>query len=250
MPLIYVFASSNMEARPVLALARRNVIARQGRPTMVEVGENRFTVIVTGMGAGNARTHADRLLNADGARGVTEKPDASLVIGFCGGLTEAMYGGRVVAYTECLSAEKEPPLPCSPGLTSSVIESLQKGGITCDRVVGVTSPRIACNRSEKLPLARAGASVVDMETYQVLSAAQRASVPAAVLRVVVDPLDTNIPNFNSALDVNGGLAAGKAFWIALRSPFETGRLLAASKRAIDRLAPAIKLVLESNCFSI
>jgi nucleoside phosphorylase len=249
MSLVYVFASSKMEAQPVLALAPKNVPAQPGRAVMVEVGENRFVVIVTGMGAGNARINADEALAADGARPTTRKPDAILIIGLCGGLTEAMREERIVAYTECLSADKSPPLHCSPALTSAIIEALQKQQIACDRVTGITSPRIASNKGEKLALARLGASVVDMETYQVLSAAAHAGGPAAVLRVVADPLDTDMPDFNSALDANGGLIGSKAIWIALGSPLETWRLLSTNKRAMARLAPAARLILQSNCFA-
>jgi nucleoside phosphorylase len=249
MPLVYIFASSKMEAQPVLALAPKNAAGQQGRAVMVEVGENRFAVIITGMGTGNARIRADAVLAGDGTGPTTQKPDAIFVIGLCGGLTEEMREDRIVAYTECLSADKSPPLRCSPALTSAVIEILQKHRIGCDPVTGITSPRIASNRSEKLALARLGASVVDMETYQVLSAAARAGIPAAVLRVVADPLDTNIPDFNSALDANGGLIGSKAIWIALGSPLETWHLLTMNTRAMVRLAPAVKLILHSNCFS-
>jgi hypothetical protein len=64
---------------------------------MVEVGENRFAVVITGKGPGNARIRADAALATDGARPATQKPDAVLVIGLCGGLTEAMPKGQIVA---------------------------------------------------------------------------------------------------------------------------------------------------------
>jgi len=247
--LVYIFASSKMEAQPMLALAPKNAAPQQGRAVMVEVGENRFAVIITGMGTGNARIRADAVLAGDGAGPTTQKPDAILVIGLCGGLTETMREEQIVAYTECLSADKSPPLRCSPTLTDAITETLQKHRTACDRVTGITSPRIASNRSEKLALARSGASVVDMETYQILSAAARAGIPSAVLRIVGDPLDTKIPDFNSALDANGGLVGSKAIWVALGSPIETWHLLAINKRAMARLAPAVKLILHSNCFS-
>lgn len=254
MSLVYVFASSKMEAQPVLALARKNTPMAKGKPVMVEAGGNRFELTLTRMGVGNARLKADAALRpltsgADGGLSAAQKPDAILVIGLCGGLTEDMREDRIVAYTECLSTNKSMPLKPSPALTSSMIDLLQQHRISCGRVTGITSPRIASNRSEKQALARSGASVVDMETYQILSAAARAVIPCAVLRIVGDPLGTNIPDFNSALDANGGLIGSKAIWIALGSPFETWHLLAVNKRAVARLAPAVKLILESNCFS-
>jgi nucleoside phosphorylase len=254
MPLVYVFASSKMEAQPVLTLAPKNEPTQPGQAVMVDLGENRFAVMITGMGTGNARIKADAALRltthgADGGLPTIQKPDAILVIGLCGGLTEAMREEQIVAYTDCLSADKAPALQCSRALTCAIIDILEKHRVSCDRVTGITSPRIASNKSEKLALARSGASVVDMETYQVLSAAARVGVPAAVLRVVADPLDTDMPDFNSALDANGALIGSKAIWIALGSPFETWHLLAANKRAMARLAPAVKLILQSNCFA-
>jgi hypothetical protein len=68
MPLVYVFASSKMEAQPVLALAPKNVPVQTGRAVMVEVGKNRLAVIITGMGTGNARIRAGAALGEDGAR--------------------------------------------------------------------------------------------------------------------------------------------------------------------------------------
>ncbi len=79
--------------------------------------------------------------------------------------------------------------------------------------------------------------------------AARAGVPAVVLRVVSDSLDAEMPDFNPALNAQGALDGRTALWIALGSPLETLRLLAANKRAIERLTPAVKLILESDCFS-
>ncbi len=77
----------------------------------------------------------------------------------------------------------------------------------------------------------------------------RAGVPAVVLRVVSDSVDAEMPDFNRALNADGALNGPRALWIALGSPLETLRLLASNKRAMERLTPAVKLVLESDCFS-
>ena len=260
MQLVYVFASSKVEAQPVLALAPKRLFRQRGRAVMVDVGENRCAVMITGMGVSNARIMADAalgLVSPDAGRAplaaqrslAVEKPDAILAIGSCGGLTQAMTEERIVGYTECLSADNSPPVHCSPALLDAISEILQRYQIACDRVIGITSPRIASTKSQRLALARSGASVVDMESYQILSAAARAGVPATVLRIVSDPLNAYIPDFNSALDSNGTLVSSKAIWVALGSPLATFRLLAANKRAIECLAPAVRLILQSNCFS-
>ncbi len=257
MPLVYVFAASKMEAQPVLVLAARDGPSSEGSGALIiEHGGDRFAVIITGMGTRNAEAQADAALGlaapgAGAAPPLAEKPDAVLVIGLCGGLTESLPEQRIVAYTECLSTSpnKAPPLQCSPALTDGIVRRLQQQGITVDRVVAITSPRIATTKAERLALAKSGASAVDMESYPIVSAAARAGVPAVVLRIVSDSLGTEMPDFNSALNPQGALDGRRALWIALGSPLETFRLLAANKRAIERLTPAVKLILESECFS-
>jgi hypothetical protein len=88
-----------------------------------------------------------------------------------------------------------------------------------------------------------------METYELLAAAARASVRAAVLRVVSDSLDSNLPNFNDALNADGALDGRKALRVALGSPFQTFRLLVQNKRAMRELAAALTIVLRADLMS-
>ena len=238
-------------------LAAQNGTFGQGSTTVIiEQGANRFAVIITGMGTRNAEVKADAALGlaALGTGGHLpqgEKPDAVLVIGLCGGLTETLPEQRIVVYTECLSTRpnKAPPLQCSRSLTENIVKRLQQQDITVDRVTGITSPRIATTKADRLALAKSGAAAVDMETYPILSAAERAGVPAVVVRVVSDSLDTEMPDFNRALNTQGALDGRRALWIAFGSPLQTLRLLGSNKRAIERLKPAVKLIIESDCFS-
>src|SRR5262249_53781250 len=109
MPLVYVFAASKMEAQPVLVLAARNGTASQGSAVaIIEHGDGRFAVIITGMGTRNAEAKADAALGlaapaASSGMPMAEKPDAVLVIGLCGGLTESLREPQIVAYRQCLS---------------------------------------------------------------------------------------------------------------------------------------------------
>jgi hypothetical protein len=116
----------------------------------------------------------------------------------------------------------------------------------CERVIGITSPRIAVTRADRLTLAASGAGVVDMESYEFLAAAERAGVPAAVLRVVSDSIDSTLPDFNDALNADGALDGRKAFRVTLGSPVQTFRLLAQNKRAMRELAAALAIVLAAD----
>jgi nucleoside phosphorylase len=118
--------------------------------------------------------------------------------------------------------------------------------IPCDWAVGITSPRIATTSNERAALAEFGAVVVDMESYPILSAAAKAGVPAVVLRVVSDSMDRELPDLNRALNEAGGLDGRKALKVALGSPIKTVKLLAANKRAMQRLTLALEVALQAK----
>jgi nucleoside phosphorylase len=237
MSLLYIFAASGFEARPVERIAEA---FNPGSP--LRCGPNDVVLIVCGMGPQNARSKAETVF-ADG------KPDAALVIGLCGGLKTSLPEGTIVSYTDCLSTDPAaPPLTCSPDIVD-MVPNLKSAGIACDSVVGITSPRIATTREERVGLARSGAAVVDMETYAIVDVARSAGLSTAVLRVVADSIDRDLPDFNRALNRSGGLDRRKALTIALGSPLRTGRLLAANKRAMEHLTKALQVVLKAKCLA-
>jgi nucleoside phosphorylase len=155
-----------------------------------------------------------------------------------------------VTYSECRSTDASAPvLACSDRILDAIVDRLESSAVPCERVVGLTSARIATARSERLALANSGAHVVDMESYPIIEAASTAGVPAAVLRVVADSLDRELPDFNRALDDAGGLDGRKALKVALRSPVRTAQLLAANRRAMQHLTRALEVILKSPCFA-
>lgn len=240
MSLVYVFAASPMEVQPVRKLATPSDVE-----PLLRSGDNEFVLTVTGMGPKNAQSKAEAALVA-----TDPNPDAVLVIGLCGGLTDAFKEGQIVAYSDCRATHaSEPVLACSPTITDAIVRCLDDSGIPCERVAGRTSSRIATTRTERLALADAGAVVVDMETYPIMKAASAAGIPVAVLRVVSDSVDRELPDFNAALDANGGLDGRKALKVALGSPLKTVRLLGANKRALGQLAKALEAVLPSPSFA-
>jgi nucleoside phosphorylase len=244
MSLVYIFAASPAEAEPV------RKIAASGSSSAARCGANDVVLIVGGMGPLNAKRKAEAILVATADAPPTHKPDAVLVIGLCGGLTDKLQERRIVAYTGCGSTEPATPiLPCSESILNATISVLSSSGIQCDRAVGITSPRIATTPDERLALAKWGATVVDMESYSILSAVSAAGVPAAVLRVVADSPDRVLPDLNSALDASGGLDGRKALKVALRSPVRTARLIAANRRAMRSLSKALEIVVKAPCFA-
>jgi nucleoside phosphorylase len=135
---------------------------------------------------------------------------------------------------------------CSKAVTDILMSALMAAKIPCDWVVGITSARIATTRDERLLLAKSGAAVVDMETYPIVKAAAEIGVPVVVLRVVSDSMDRELPDLNRALNDAGGLDGRKALKVALGSPLKTLKLLAANKRAMQRLGPALEVALTAQ----
>jgi nucleoside phosphorylase len=180
-----------------------------------------------------------------------EKPDAAIVIGVCGGLTDLLPETTIVTYSSCLSAMNEGIVcSCSPQLSAQITALLNAQNVPCRSVIGITSPRVAITKDDKLRLARSGAQVVDMESYHILMAAQECGVPAAVVRVVSDSLDRRLPDFNRALNPDGSVNNGKALRVMLGSPLLTARAFTANKRAARHLANALSVVLSADfpCF--
>jgi nucleoside phosphorylase len=233
MSCTYVFAATEMEARPI----RKTV-----------PGDD-VVVITGGVGPKNAKATAEAALGLTSRRLPGRKPDAVVVIGLCGGLSSSLPEERIVLYTDCLTTDATAmPLRCSTALVNSIGSILDSSGISYDRVVGIMSSRIATTRAERLTLAESGAAVVDMESYAILTAAATARIPSAVIRVVADSIERTLPDLNRALNENGGIDGKKALRVALLSPLRTAKLLAANKRAMQRLSETLEIVLKNRRF--
>lgn len=252
MSRICVFTALNTEANTILRLSestgtRQNPVP--GQP--IHIGPNEVHLILSGMGPKKARASATQAfggwLEHNGpSPAVQQKPDFVLVTGLCGGLIESVHKGEIVTYANCLCDWDKPPLACEVSLVQRVPETLATHGVGCRVVDGVTSLRIATNRSNRELLSRSGASVVDMETYELVALATSCRIPLAVLRVVSDSFDQELPNFNIAIDADGNFDGRKALGVALGSPVQTLRLMAANKQALRQLAPALRVVLGAH----
>jgi nucleoside phosphorylase len=244
MSLVYIFAASGMEGKPV-----RKVGAPSGTDSILRCGSNDLVLITSGMGPANARKKAEATLTSGSNLAGASIPSAVLIIGLCGGLTPSIPERRIVTYTECRTTDSNNPvLPCSDRIVDSVIELLKGSRIFCDRVVGITAPRIATTPDARRALAQHGASVVDMESYVILQAAAAVGLPGVVLRVISDSFYRELPDFNRALKDDGTLDGWKALKVMLGSPLRTAKMLGANKRAMQDLSKALDVVLKSPCF--
>src|SRR5262245_17010930 len=113
MSLLYIFAATPPEARPV----RQIGVVSSTSPTL-RCGPNELMLMIAGMGPTSSKQNAERALQFSSTTGNGHKPDAVLAIGLCGGLNRSLSGGRIVIYAKCVSTDtKKPALTCSQAIT-------------------------------------------------------------------------------------------------------------------------------------
>ena len=153
-----------------------------------------------------------------------------LLIGLCGSLSPDCAIGDLVLYQSCVTQNGE-TYPCASELLES-LRSLQGAR----RVQSLTTDRIISTASEKQQLGQTyAAQVVDMEGAIVLRNLTSVGISVAMLRVVSDGCDRNIPNLSAALKPDGSL---DAFGLALafcKQPIAAAHLIQGSLRGLKTL---------------
>jgi nucleoside phosphorylase len=252
MALVYVFAASKLEYSPVKRLMRlpdNEPITAGGKTG--RIGSNEIVLFAMGVGPSRARKCADSAFQTN-SRGLTDHsfPDAAVVIGLCGGVSPSVRESELVLYSENQSTQSSQTLAPSKALTEGLRAVLEQKEIPCKSVVGITTGRVATTREEKKELAASGAHVVDMESYEIVAAANRVRVSVAVLRVVSDGLDRPMPDFNRAMKPNGDVDPRLAAVVCLRRPIVTAKLFAIGRRAMQQLSRALAIVLPADAYAL
>ena len=206
-------------------------------------GNRAFVLVLTGVGPKRAATRASFLTDSSILRQLP-RPTAVVILGVCGGLVPALVENDTVLYSNCRTIDaKDPEILCSAELTARISAALGANNISFKPVSGITSPRVAINRQEKALLAKSGAHVVDMESYAVLEAATKAGIPVAIVRVVSDSLDRDLPDFNQALRPDGSIAPLAVARLAIAPPVAFTNAYLASRKATSRLAEVSSAIL-------
>jgi nucleoside phosphorylase len=115
--------------------------------------------------------------------------------GFAGALDPSLATGAVVLASSVYD-ESGPPLLVADQVFRAAREALAAGAP--DRIAEgeiLCTTRIAASAADKRALARPGRLAVDLESWPAAHAAVRAGIPWLALRTVVDPLDTDLPEF-------------------------------------------------------
>jgi nucleoside phosphorylase len=169
------------------------------------------------------RTCQDKLWN--------DRQTKVLVMGLCGSLRDRFQVGDVVLYDECVYETKVQQ--CSQSFTAELYTHLQD---KVSLVKGLTSDSVVCSAKEKLHLGEISkADVVDMEGFATLEFFQQAGVEVAMLRVVSDDSQHDIPNLTSAINSDGSLQPLPLAMSMIRQPIAATRLIRGSLGALKVL---------------
>jgi nucleoside phosphorylase len=248
MSLICVFAASKSDEQRLASLLSQSDSIPTGG-LRGRVGANEVALFVAGIGPRAASLRSESTLQSFGIQGNSiRRPDAVVVVGTCGSLSRTIDEGDVILYSACLSTAKTERLNCTASIAKHLKSRLNARGFLCRSALGISSPRVAISKAEKLELAKSGAEVVDMESHEVVAAASQAGLPVVVLRVVSDSLDRQIPDLNVILRQDGEIDPINLLKLGIRSPILTTTVLAASHRAVGKLRRALAIVLSDETF--
>jgi len=213
------------------------------------VGQKRATVLQCGMGApAFARRLSEHLHH--------HRYDGLIVAGLAGGLDPALKPGNAVIYDLCHDARglKEKPsdrdenatIRCEDQLSEFLFRSLQSAGRQSFRSSGVTVNRIITEAQDKLSLGiDYQAAAADMESYDVLSVCESSGLPSAVLRLISDAADSNLPDFNRAAEADGRMNPWRMAAAMAARPAASLKFLAGLRPALKALRENLKIVLHA-----
>ncbi|MHC5596394.1 MAG: 5'-methylthioadenosine/S-adenosylhomocysteine nucleosidase family protein [Nostoc sp.] len=165
-----------------------------------------------------------------------------LIMGICGSLSDRYTVGDIVLYQDCVYQGKQ--LECDRPFTAKLHYSISEKG---SLVKSLTSDRVIWSAAEKQHLGETfAADVVDMEGFTALEFFYDAGVDVAMLRVVSDDCQHNIPDLTSAINSDGSLNPFPLGMAMLRQPLAAIRLIRGSLTALKVLEQVTNRLFSSN----
>lgn len=196
-----------------------------------KIGHLRVQVALSGCGPERAAASADLLCRYG-------QPDLLMSAGVSGGLWHEACCGDV-ALASSVETPDQPRLICPFALSLPIVSHPM-----------LTLPTVVVTRAEKEEVRQAYPECwgIDMESYSLAAAAQRAGLPWLVLRAISDPWNKDLPlDFNQTLNADGqphipSIVAQLAFQPQKIQPML--RFAREVFRARTRLYSELRLILE------
>jgi hypothetical protein len=188
-------------------------------------GQDEIYALITGMGTRRLESELRQLL---------AKPvDLCIASGLTGALKMEYQAGTILVARTIKAEANRTAMHSDPGLVEA---SVPCGATVVDCFY--TADSVVNSLSDKRRLSEV-ADAVDMESFQVMSEAARARIPAVAVRAVSDTADSNLPmDFNRVLDPHGQLKWAAMLLELAKSPSQVVPFI---KFALDSLGAARKL---------
>ncbi|NVB80746.1 MAG: hypothetical protein HOV81_20285 [Kofleriaceae bacterium] len=228
-------AWGDWEERPTLILVALPIELRgiapalgstvHGTSATGRVGGTRVVARAVGVGGGAAHVVAE------------EHPRFVISCGFAGALDGALAPGDLVLASSVRDESGDTVIA-----RESVLDVARRT-LTNKRVAEgelLCATRIAAKRDDKHALARPGRLAVDLESWAAARAAERARIPWLAIRVILDPLDIDLPTFAGEVRSDYGVSVLRH---ALRGPsaiVELARLSVRTAVALGSLRQAMQ----------
>ncbi|HEX5064078.1 MAG TPA: hypothetical protein VFV99_32100 [Kofleriaceae bacterium] len=168
-----------IELRGIASVLRSKV---RGTSASAMLGEHRVIARAVGVGGGAAHVVA------------ADRPSLVINCGFAGALEKSLGAGDLVLASSVRDESGESVMARESVLRIArralAYTQVAEGELLC-------ATRIAATREDKRILARPGRLAVDLESWASARAAERAGIPWLALRVVLDPLEIDLPRFAS-----------------------------------------------------
>lgn len=159
-----------------------------------------------------------------------------LLMGLCGSLNPSYSVGDVVLYQDCVYQGDR--LHAHSSFTKEIYSPLSD---KVTLVKSLTSDRVISTAAEKRHVGETfGADVVDMEGFAALDFFHQLGVPIAMLRVVSDDCQHDIPDLTSAISADGSLKPLSLAIKLISQPIAATRLIRGSLRGLKVLEEVTK----------
>lgn len=167
-----------------------------------------------------------------------QPPATVILMGLCGSLSPQYQVGDCVIYRSCSYFSdqfkfKESWQNCDPYLTYLLEKHL---GNQVSSVKALTSDRLIWSAAEKIQLGKQYLmDVVDMEGYGVLKELNKSGIKVAIIRVISDNYDCDLPNLTEAITADGSLRLFTLTRKMLQQPVAATKLIRGSLTALNIL---------------
>ncbi len=162
-------------------------------------------------------------------------PKGLILMGLGGSLSKKYSVGDVILYKKCglMDDSQENKGQCNQFLTKRLFQQL---GNSTFIGKGITSDRVICSAQEKLLLGKKyQADVVDMEGYALLNWSQKLGMPVAMIRVISDNCEQDLPNLTKAFREDGSLQPFMLARQMLKKPSNSIHLIQSSLKSLQVL---------------